>query len=104
MVRESHRAPPLPTARTFCTMDRVLTFSVLTPMRWILSGLSLHSTGVTLLVLIDGDVIHPHGIFLRHRGTVGQPINPVVERLPLGIRRARTARRGGPAAKTRAGR
>ena len=84
MVRSDSSCSTLPTARTCCTMERASTFSVFTPMRWILSRLTLTVPGVILLVLIDGDVVHPHGVLLRHRRGVGQPHGiAVVENLPL---------------------
>ena len=53
------------------TQDRrASTFSVRTPLRWILSRLILTVPAIILLVRIDGDVVHPHGVLLRRRRCV----------------------------------
>ena len=65
-----HRAD----ARTGLTIGRVSTFSVLTPLRWILSRLTLTVLRSSCLALVDRDVVHPHGVLLRHRRDVGGPM------------------------------
>ena len=72
---------------------RLPTSSVLTPVRWILPGETLTVSLVVRLALVDRDVVHPHGVLLRHRRDVGKPHRvAVVDDLPLALARRRPLR------------
>ena len=56
------------------------------------ADLDLAASGVGLLAVVDGDVVHPHRILLRHRRRVGQSHRiAVVQDLPLGLGRPSSA-------------
>ncbi len=59
------------------------------------ADLDLVAAGVRLLAFVDGDVVHPHRILLRHRRRVGQSHRiAVVEDLAFGLGARRRRRRG----------
>ena len=61
-----------PGALMVCEIGCLPTSSVFTPLRCNLPGRDLDGVAVVLVALVDGDVVHPHRILLRHQRDVGK--------------------------------